>query len=130
MKIEHFAFNTADPTALAQWYVAHLGLRIAREIGPPNHETFLVDDNDETVIEVYNRQADDKAPFGDLDPFAFHIAFNIDDMEAEIERLVTAGGTAVGDIATTPGGDKLAFVRDPWGNSIQLVQRQKPLIDK
>ena len=129
MKIEHFAFNVEDPIALADWYVANLGLRIARKIDSPRNETFLVDDNNETVIEVYNNPAGDKVPFAELSPLAFHIAFTVEeDMTAEIERLVAAGGTAVGDIATTPAGDKLAFVRDPWGNGVQLVQRQTPLL--
>jgi catechol 2,3-dioxygenase-like lactoylglutathione lyase family enzyme len=128
MKIEHFAVNVSDPRALAQWYVEHLGLRIARARTEPPYETFLADDNGETVIEVFNNPLGTHVNYGDMHPVTFHIAFTVPDMEADRERLIAAGATADGDIVTAPTGDQLAFVRDPWGIAIQLVKRQTPLL--
>jgi hypothetical protein len=31
-------------------------------------------------------------------------------------------------VATTPAGDQLAMLRDPWGVAIQLVKRAQPLM--
>jgi uncharacterized glyoxalase superfamily protein PhnB len=57
-----------------------------------------------------------------------HLAFISEDMQADRNRLLAAGATAVGDIAVTPAGDHLAMVRDPWGFCIQLAQRAEPMI--
>jgi catechol 2,3-dioxygenase-like lactoylglutathione lyase family enzyme len=35
MKIEHFAINVKDPQAMAQWYVANLGMTIVRASDEP-----------------------------------------------------------------------------------------------
>jgi hypothetical protein len=42
--------------------------------------------------------------------------------------LLDAGATPAGEIVTTPTGDVMTFVRDPWGLTVQLVKRAKPLI--
>ena len=49
-------------------------------------------------------------------------------MEGTRQRLIAAGATAEGDVATTPAGDKLAFLRDPWNVVVQLVQRKNPML--
>lgn len=128
MKIEHFAINVSDPKALAAWYTENLGLRIIRILDTPNTEHFLADDDGETVLEVYNNLAGDHINFAELHPLGFHIAFSVADMDATRAALIQAGATPFGDVVTTPAGDKLAFLRDPWGVGLQLVQRQKPLI--
>ena len=79
------------------------------------------------MIEVYSNPLGDYIDYGNIHPLAFHIAFAVEDMASERERLINAGGIPAGDIATTPSGDRLVFVRDPWGNTIQLVQRSRPL---
>lgn len=128
MKIEHFAINVPDPRALAAWYTENLGLRVIRILDTPNMEHFLADDAGETVLEVYNNTAGDYITFPNLHPLGFHIALNVDNMEATRAALIEAGAAPFGDINTTPAGDQLAFLRDPWGVGLQLVKRNKPLI--
>ena len=62
-----------------------------------------------------------------MNPFTLHLAFSVDDIAGEHQRLLDAGATAEGPIATTPAGDLLAFLRDPWGTPLQLVRRKTPL---
>ena len=50
------------------------------------------------------------------------------DIHADRARLIAAGATPVGEVTTTPAGDQLAFLRDPWNLPFQFVQRKKPLI--
>ena len=50
-------------------------------------------------------------------------------MDAERQRLVAAGASLDGDIDERANGDRLAFLRDPWGYTIQLVQRKQTMID-
>ncbi len=123
MKLEHFAINVTEPQALAHWYADHLGLRIVRADSKPPYITFLAGDHGETMIEVYSNPLGEYVDYGTMHPVTFHIAFTVEDMAAERERLINAGASAAGDIFTMPTGDELAFVRDPWGNAIQLVKR-------
>jgi hypothetical protein len=34
----------------------------------------------------------------------------------------------VDEIVTTPAGDQLVFLRDPWGVTVQLAKRGTPLV--
>ena len=129
MRLEHVAFNVQDAPALADWYVAHLGMTIARSFSEPPYIRFLADSSGKTLLEVYSNPLGEYVKYADYHPVTFHLAFAVDDMEAARQRLAAAGGTLDGDIDETPAGDKLAFVRDPWGYAIQLVQRQTPIMD-
>lgn len=128
MKLEHVAFNVTDSVALADWYVANLDMKIIRSYDVPPYIRFIADSSGQTVLEVYSNPLGEYVSYGDYHPVTFHLAFTVDDMEAKRTQLVEAGGTLDGDVDTTPAGDKLAFVRDPWGNSVQLVQRKTPLM--
>lgn len=129
MRLEHIAFNVKDVKALAAWYVANLGMTIVREIQDPPHMTFLADSAGKSLIEVYSDPAGEYLDYGAYHPVTFHLAFAVDDMDATTSRLLAAGARQDGDINVTPLGDRLAFLRDPWGHAIQLVQRSAPMMD-
>jgi glyoxylase I family protein len=128
MNIEHVALNVSDPIALADWYVKNLGMRILRALAEPPYTRFLADAAGRVVLEVYRQE---KAPVPDyaaMDVLVLHVAFVTKDLTAARERLLGAGATAVGETATTPAGDVMAWLRDPWGVPLQLVTRAKPLL--
>lgn len=129
MRLEHVAFNVPDAPAMAEWYVAHLGMRIARSIPDPPYIHFLADSSGQSLLEIYSDPLGEYVDYAAYHPVTFHLAFAVDDMEATRRRLAAAGGTLDGDVYETPAGDRLAFVRDPWGYAVQLVQRQSPLLD-
>ncbi len=128
MRIEHLALQVPEPVKLADWYVAHLGMRVARSFGPPAHTRFLADAAGQTVLEVYNNPKASVPDYRKLDPLHLHIAFATDDVAASRQRLLAAGGTAEGDVSVTDAGDTIAMVRDPWGLPVQLVKRKQPLV--
>ena len=126
MKFEHFALNVSDPQAMAAWYVAHLNMELVRADTEPPFITFLRGKDGGVMIELYSNPAGPMLDFGSFHPLSFHIAFLVEEMDSEIERLMAAGAeTAVAPFAM-PNGDQLAFLRDPWGNAVQLVQRAVP----
>lgn len=127
MNIEHVAFNVADPVAVAEWYVKHLGLRVARKGDGPIFGHFLADSGGRTVLEIYRQDAP-VPDYPNQHVFVFHIAFVSQNVAADRERLLAAGGTSAGEITTAANGDVLTFLRDPWGVVIQLVQRGTPLL--
>lgn len=124
MKLEHVALNVPDPQATAAWYRDQLGLRIAKAEGEPQFIHFLADEQG-SMLEFYRNPAAEVPSYWDIDPFTLHLAFATDDIDQARAQLTEAGGRAEGEIATNPAGDKLAFVRDPWGVAIQLVMRAK-----
>jgi glyoxylase I family protein len=126
MNIEHIALNVADPVALADWYVRHLGMRVVRQVDTGPFTRFLADGAGRVVLEIYCQPAPVPDYFA-MDPMVLHVAFKVDDVAGECKRLLAAGATIARDVATSDNGDAMAFLRDPWGVTIQLVRRKIPL---
>src|SRR6185312_362374 len=124
MKLEHFALQVPDPVAMADWYVKHLGCTIARAGGEPSHGRFLSVGG--VLLEIYRNP---KAPVPDyksIDPLLLHLAFASQNLKADRDRLVQAGARLADDISTTPTGDELMMLRDPWDVALQFVKRAEP----
>jgi len=128
VKIEHVAYQVADPVAFARWYQDHLGMTIKRVQPDPPYGHFLADDGDAVMLEVYNNPAVDVPNYAQIDPFVLHVAFSVPDVAVARVQLLAAGATAVGDVQQNPAGDRLAMLRDPWGLPVQLVQRAAPML--
>lgn len=128
MKIEHVAFNTADPQGMARWYVDHLGFTVKRRSVAPPYTHFLADESGAVMIELYKNASAPVPDYAAQPPQALHVAFVSGDVEGDVRRLTAAGATLVGEIDRTANGDVLAFLRDPWGLCLQLAQRAQPMI--
>jgi glyoxylase I family protein len=128
VKIEHAAYQVENPVAVAEWYVKHLGLRVKRSQRERPWGYFLADDGDGVMIEIYNNPKATVPDYRSLDPLLLHLAFYTDDVAETRARLIEAGATPVGEIATNDVGDKLAMLRDPWGFAIQFVTRTERMI--
>lgn len=126
MKIEHIAFNVSDPAAVAAWYCAQFGLRVARHIPHPTQTHFLVD-SDSTILEIYCNPPDQVPDYQAMDPLLLHLAFVSTDPAADTRRLTAAGAALVSEVYL-PDGSHLVMLRDPWGLALQLCQRSTPLI--
>ena len=129
MRLEHIAFNVDDPAALAAWYVANFDMKIVRSFDEPPYIHFLADSAGKSLIEIYGNPLGEVIDYAARHAVSFHLAFAVEDMEAERQRLVAAGARLDGDIDQRANGDQLAFLRDPWGHAIQLVQRVNRMID-
>jgi len=124
MKFEHIALNVPDANAATEWYCQHLGMQV---VGTTGSAFFLGDETGRPVLELYSK-ADPAPPAYASMPFiTLHVAFVSADLEAERERLETAGAACDGEIIGPSDGDQLLFMRDPWGLSIQFVKRSTPL---
>jgi catechol 2,3-dioxygenase-like lactoylglutathione lyase family enzyme len=128
MKLEHAAYQIADPPAAARWYVEHLGLRVKRQQDASPWGCFLADDGDRVMLEFYNNPKVGVPGYRDIDPLIMHLAFTAVDVAAARARLIAAGATAVGDVVVTDAGDEVAMLRDPWGLPLQLVKRREDMI--
>lgn len=127
MRIEHVAFNVADPSAVAAWYGEHLGLTVALQVPGPAQTHFLADDAGKTVLEIYCNPPDQVPDYAAMDPLLFHLAFVSDIPADDRARLIAAGATGVDEIER-PDGTHLIMLRDPWGLALQLCKRPAPLL--
>lgn len=130
MKIEHFAYNVSDPLAMARWYVENLGFTVKKRMVEPPYGHFLADDSGAVMIEIYRRSDAPVPDYPNQHPGVAHLALVSEDVDADVARLEQAGGRLWGEIDRQPGGDVLAFVQDPWGFTLQFVQRGEPMIEE
>jgi glyoxylase I family protein len=125
MRFEHFALNVPDARASVDWYTNHLGLRIARSKPDAPYTTFLSDDTDRVIMEVYTNTAAPVPDYASIHPLCFHVAFETDDPNATRMRLLAAGAASAYE-ESLPDGSFLVMLRDPWGIPLQLVHRVTP----
>jgi len=128
IRMEHLALNVADPAKMAQWYVDHLDMKVLREGPPPVNGRFIADVGGNVMLELYTNPPDAVPDYASMDPLLLHVAFMVDDVDATRARLIVAGATPAGAVEVTPGGDKIAMLRDPWGLAIQFVNRADPML--
>jgi glyoxylase I family protein len=120
MTFEHVALNLPDYETAAKWYCTHLRMQVVRE--KPGTMIFLGDESRAIVLELYENPAAPVLDFAKQHPLTLHIAFAVDNVRAEGDRLIEAG-CQVSDPYKQVGGDSMIMLRDPFGVSIQLVNR-------
>ena len=123
MKLEHIALNLPEPQAAARWYAENFGLSVVRESDASPFVHFLADDGG-SMLEFYRNPAAEPSDYAEMSPFTLHLAFTTEDILATHEKLRAAGAVAAGEVETTPAGDQIVFLRDPWGVAVQLVSRK------
>jgi len=128
VRFEHIALNVDDVEAVVNWYRENLGMKVVRKGPPPVNMHFLADTGDNVVFEFYHNI---EAPVPDcnmIHPRSYHVAFVVDDVEAIRDKLLQAGATVATEMETTPAGDQIIILRDPWALPIQFVKRTKPML--
>ncbi len=103
MKIEHAAYQVADPTGVAAWYVAHLGMTVKRSQRESPFMHFLADSAGAVMIEFYNNPAVAVPDYRAVNPVLMHVAFRTDDVAGVRARLLAAGASAEGEVDDQSG---------------------------
>jgi lactoylglutathione lyase len=126
MKYLHTMLRVRDLEAALDFFCNKLGLR---ELRRQNHEkgrftlvflgTGAAGDGAEVEL-TYNWDQKDAYPTG---RFFGHLAYQVDDIYAECERLRAAGVT----IHRPPRDGHMAFIKSPDGQSVELLQRGEAL---
>jgi glyoxylase I family protein len=122
-RIEHFALFAANSTALKDFYIRTMGMKLALESGgdPPGY--FLIDDNG-VSLEIIGRPADQT---GVNQRWVCHIAFTVDDVAAKRRELEHLGFVFESETVVDTDAAKTAFFRDPEGNRCQIIWRRSAL---
>lgn len=125
MKLEHVAFDVADPEKLIAWWCENLGFRRSAP-----GSAFIIDDSGTMGLEIYRTGETPAAPdYTAMNSMTLHIAFVSEDVKADVDRLVAAGATLETLKVDNPAFH-MAILRDPWGVPIQLCKREHTIFFK
>ncbi|HEX2105824.1 MAG TPA: VOC family protein [Solirubrobacteraceae bacterium] len=113
-----FFFRAREPQALAIWYQERLGVKTVPETyeeGPWRQQ------EGETVFAPFPQDSEMIGP----PEHTWMINFRVDDLDAMVAQLRSAGETVDVDPERYPNG-RFAELRDPEGNGVQLWQPMVP----
>ena len=130
IRLEHVALNVKDPVKMAEWYCRNLQMKVVKKGPAPVDAHFICDAGANMMLEIYHNPPDAVPDYASMDPLLFHVAFMVDDVKGVREKLIAAGAAPVGEVSTTPTGDEIVILRDPWGVAIQFVKRAEPMLPK
>jgi len=119
--IEHFAIASPNPRRLADYYVDTLEFEITSEYAG----NYFIRSKNGALVEIIPAEGD--RPETTLrTPGMRHIAISVNDFDAAYNQLKGQGVVFVGDPYEVQG-NRLAFFKDPDGNLVHLIYREKPL---
>jgi len=118
----HTCLNVMDLDRSIAFYRDRLGLKLTRrfEVKENNAEIAFVGDSAENAIELTHWR--DKRQLVEGDNFD-HIALGVKDLKATVERLRQQGTTiAMEPFTLKRGTHQIAFIKDPDGNWLELIE--------
>lgn len=122
-KIEHVGIQTKNLERSISFYTEILGFRLIRRLNHPNGKVKLaflgLGESPETELELLEGYNDSLPVEGKV----HHLALNVDNIEAEKERLVAAGVTFIEkEITILPNGSRYIFFEGADGEWIELFE--------
>jgi lactoylglutathione lyase len=127
MRILHTMLRVGDLQRSIDFYTQMLGMKLLRTTDRPEQQYSLAfvgfgNNPDHAELELtFNygvTQYDLGTAYG-------HIAIGVDDAAAACARIKAAGGTVTRDAGPVKGGSTvIAFVQDPDGYKIELIERR------
>ncbi len=119
--IEHFAIASPNPRRLAEWYEGTLDFEISYEYAG----NYFVESQNGALIEIIPAEGE-RAASEVRSPGMRHIAIAVHDFEGAQSRLASQGVKFEGEPYENQG-NRLLFFKDPDGNLLHLIHREKPL---
>ena len=126
MRILHTMLRVGDMDRSVKFYTEVLGMKLLRTTDRPDQKYSLAfvgyDDEDRTaVLELTYNYGVDKY---DLGTAYGHVAIAVPDVYGACEAVKARGGKVTRDAGPVKGGTTvIAFVEDPDGYKIELIQR-------
>ncbi len=126
MRLLHTMLRVGDMPRSIAFYTSVMGMKLLRQSDNPSNNYSLAfvgygSNPDQAEIELtYNYGVDHY----DLGSAYGHIAVQVPDAKAACDRIRASGGKVTRDAGPVKGGTTvIAFVEDPDGYKIELIQR-------
>ena len=127
MRILHTMLRVGDMPRSVDFYTKVIGMKVLRTNDRPDQKYSLTfvgfgDEHDEAVLELTYNYGVDKYELGS----AFgHIAIEVPDAYKACDAIKVAGGRVTREAGPVKGGSTvIAFVEDPDGYKIELIERK------
>lgn len=114
--VDHIHLAAPDQARAVEWYHQHFGGETMKE--GPDRLLF-----GETRVMFQRNEKAEPSMGSVLD----HIGFSVADLDATMKALEAAGVKVLQPARDAPGLFKLAFIEDPWGTRIEVVQDPQKL---
>ena len=128
MRILHTMLRVGDLQRSIDFYTKVMGMKLLRTTDRPEQKYRLAfvgygDEASGAVLELtYNYDV----PSYDIGTGFGHIAIEVDDAAKSCAAVRTAGGSVTRDAGPVKGGTTvIAFVQDPDGYKIELIERRE-----
>lgn len=127
MKLLHTCLRVKDMNASLDFYINKLKMKEMRRIELPQGKATLVfvgyDEREGTIELTYNHGREEPYTLGD--GFS-HLAIAVDDVTKTHDSLGAQGVKSHRAPFRLESGGTIAFIKDPDGYSIELVERKVP----
>lgn len=126
MRILHTMLRVGDMQRSIDFYTRLMGMKVLRTTDRPEQKYSLafVGYGDETVHAVIELTYNHGVDRYEIGTGYGHIAIEVDDAAATCERIRAGGGMVTREAGPVKGGTTvIAFVQDPDGYKIELIER-------
>lgn len=124
IKAGHVGIRTAKYNEILKWYEEILDFRIIRKwtvgeiqlafIAPPNDNDF--------IIEIISYDSNEKFNKEEVKSGYNHLCFNVENLDKTIEELNKRNISITRNFSVPAIGKRVAFINDPFGNSIEFCE--------
>lgn len=125
-RMEHIHLKAPDPEKTANWYVKAFNFEIFNDRGVrPTGDRFIeCKMEDGTIVRISGARTNEEMGQGNADVHygLEHFGITVDDMDAELERLIGLGAELAEGPIRNPNGPTIAFVKVPDDVRIELLQ--------
>ena len=127
MRILHTMLRVGDLPRSIDFYTNVLGMRVLRTTDRPEQRYTLAfvgygDEDGHAVLELTYNYGVDRYELGTA---YGHVAIEVEDAKAACEAVRAKGGTVTREAGPVKGGTTvIAFVQDPDGYKIELIERK------
>ena len=126
MRLLHTMLRVGDLARSVDFYTNVLGMRVLRTTERPDQKYSLAfvgygDEREHAVLELTYNYGVERYELGTA---YGHVAIEVDDAKAACEAVRAKGGKVTREAGPVKGGTTvIAFVEDPDGYKIELIQR-------
>ena len=124
-EFNHVHLKAADPEETVNWYVKAFNFKIISDTVRSYGDRFIrCQTADGVAVNISGARTDEQMGGGDATVHwgIEHFGINVDDLDAELERLVDLGAELMEGPIVVPGGPKIAFVKAPDDVRIEVMQ--------
>lgn len=124
MKIKYATIAVENLEESIKFYKDIMGLEIDSQLKPfPGETIIFMKGEGEAMIELIEAKENPQDPLGELPkPGLMAVGIEVEDIDAKVEEFKSKGAKTQGPIKIPIG--KLAFLEDPNGVRIALIQHQ------